>query len=187
MSEWNTPKSVAVESLGFWAAAPVWKKKGVTYILLTSEQMGWITRFFPEKYRWYLDGYEARSRKVNGYPPHKWLGYSEQSFDAGRDACPIGTSRGDLIVDAAAVLALMTSVESAVECFVVNGTRAVTALLQAAAGVAPTGRAIKVLECEPCEGRGSLGDYARGTGKQCPTCGGSGEVRAEVLKESFGS
>lgn len=177
MSEWNKPKAIAVESCGFWAAAPTWKRKG-TWILLTSEQLGYVTTYFPEAFRWRVDGHDLHARVVSGYPLHKFLGYS----DAGpcnmvRDAMPVTSSRGDMVVDAVALLKLMMETETYVSCHVVNGTRMVVALLQAATGVPTTGRAIPVHACEACDGRGSTGDYARGTGKQCETCNGSGELR----------
>lgn len=176
---WNTPKSVAVESCGFYAAAPVWRKKGVIYILLKSEQMGYLVAFLPEAYRWYVGGHRG-GREVSGYQPHKWLGYSDTPMSE-YDAMPIGDSRGDLIVDAGKLLAILRRVESSHVCRVVNGTRIVIALLQAAMGEDVTGRAVAVCPCASCDGSGTLGDYSRGTGKQCGDCEGLGEVRKVPL------
>lgn len=172
ITPWNTPKAVAVESYGFMASAPFWKKKGVVHILLKSEQMGYLLDALPNDCRWLLDGKHG----VHGYPPHKWLGYSESPLSAS-DACHIGTSRGDLIVPAAAVLTALETIETARRCYYKNGGRIVVALLQVAIGKKPTGYAVPHEQCEACEGRGSTGDYARGTGKQCYHCDSVGAVR----------
>ena len=168
---WNCPKAVAVESYGFIASAPIWKKKGQVFILLTSEQMRYIVSALPQSMRWQLDG--SDHREVSGYPAHQWLGYSDEPLRA----CPLGSSRGDLITDANALLDKLGSIETAWACRYVNGGRIAVALLQAACGKEPTGYAVQHLACESCDGKGSTGDYARGTGKQCPVCDSSGAVR----------
>lgn len=120
-------KSVAVQCQGFYAAAPVVKDKGVTWLWLTDEHQKHVLRVVPRDLRWQFDD-RRLSVIATRYPRH-FFGYA----DGHCSRQVVGLSgMEDALVDAAALHAALMAIRDKLEPTI--GFRSVFALLEMALG-----------------------------------------------------